>query len=324
VFRLRYLVRKLGTAFATLLAVAVFNFFLFRVVPGDPVTQLGRSGALTSQDVQRLREFYGLDQPLIGQFLVYLRDLATGQLGTSISYQRPVAEILSERIMNTVILLAAATVIVVVIGILLGVVAAARRGTGWDHGIVVAALVLWALPTFWTGLILIFILAVYFQAVPVAGMFTPGVSYGSWVAGIVDLGRHLVLPTLTLALVDIGRFVLITRSSLVDVLTEDYILTAKAKGIGRRRVLWRHAVPNALLPVITATSIYVALVIGGAIQVETVFSWPGMGRLMYDAVLRRDYPVLEAGFMVFATVMVLANLLSDLLYQVVDPRVREV
>jgi peptide/nickel transport system permease protein len=324
VFRLRYLARKVAIAFATLFAVATFNFFLFRVVPGDPIRLLSRSGELTPQTVDRLRTLYGLDQPLLGQYVTYLKDLASGQLGVSVSYQRPVAEILSERILNTVILLTAATVVVVVLGIALGVFAAARRGSRFDHATVIGSLALWALPTFWTGLILIFIFSVYLGALPVAGVSTPGATYDSWIASALDLARHLVLPTLTLALVDIGRFVLITRSSLVDVLTEDYVLTAKAKGLSRSAVLWKHAFPNALLPVLTATAIYSALVIGGAIQVETVFSWPGMGRLMYDAVLRRDYPILEAGFLVFATVMIFANLLSDLAYQVLDPRVREI
>jgi peptide/nickel transport system permease protein len=183
--------------------------------------------------------------------------------------------------------------------------------------------VFWSLPTFWTGLLLIFVFAVFLHVLPVSGTSTPGASAGSPLASLGDLARHLVLPTITLALVDIGQFVLITRSALVDVLTEDYILTAKAKGLSRRQVVWRHGVRNALLPIVTTTALYVGLVIGGAIQVETVFSWPGMGRLMYDAVLRRDYPILEASFFIFALVVVSANVLSDLLYQVLDPRVRE-
>jgi len=157
---------------------------------------------------------------------------------------------------------------------------------------------------------------------PASGTSAAGATFTSPLEGLADLVRHLILPTITLALVDIGQFVLITRSSLVDVLTEDYILTAKAKGLSRRQVIWRHGLRNALLPVVTTTALYVGLIIGGAIQVETVFSWPGMGRLMYDAVLRRDYPILEASFFLFALVVVGANFVSDLLYQVLDPRVR--
>jgi peptide/nickel transport system permease protein len=152
---------------------------------------------------------------------------------------------------------------------------------------------------------------------------TPGANFASFFENAVDVGKHLVLPTLTLAIVDMGQFMLVTRSTLVDVLTEDFILTARAKGLPFRRVLWRHGVPNSLLPIITTITLYVSLVIGGAIQVETIFSWPGMGRLMYDAVLRRDYPLLEASFMLFATAMILSNFLADILYMVLDPRVRE-
>jgi peptide/nickel transport system permease protein len=323
VFRLGYLARKLAVLVATLFAVAVFNFALFRILPGDPIRLLARAGNLNQEAIQRLHELYGLDQPLPVQFLIYLRNIVTAQFGTSITYQRPVADILAERITNTVVLLFAATILVVVLGVLLGVVAAARRGSRLDNGTVVSSLVFWSLPTFWTGLLLIFVFGVYLHVLPVSGTSVPGATYDSLLAQLVDLGRHLVLPTITLALVDIGQFVLITRSSLVDVLTEDYILTAKAKGLSRRAVVWRHGVRNALLPVVTTAALYVSLVIGGAIQVETVFSWPGMGRLMYDAVLRRDYPILEASFLLFAVTVVVANLLSDLLYQVLDPRVRE-
>ncbi len=322
-FRLGYLARKLAILALTLLAVATFNFILFRVLPGNPIQLQARAGNLSPEAIQRLREIYGLDQPLISQYFIYLRDVFTGQFGMSITYQRPVVDIIAERMLNTLILLSAATVLVIVLGIGLGIVAAARRGSRIDSSVVVGALVFWSLPTFWTGLILIFIFGAFLNVLPVSGTSTPGVDFTSPIASLADLARHLVLPTITLALVDIGQFVVITRSSLVDVLTEDYILTAKAKGLSRRQVVWRHGVRNALLPVVTTTALYVGLTIGGAIQVETVFSWPGMGALMYDAVLRRDYPILEATFFIFALVVIAANFVSDLLYQVLDPRVRE-
>ena len=321
-FRLGYLGRKLAILALTLLAVATFNFILFRVLPGNPIQLQARAGNLSPDAIARLREIYGLDQPLVSQFFIYLRDVFTGQFGMSITYQRPVIDVLAERMFNTLILLAAATVLVVVLGIGLGIVAAARHGSRVDSSTVVGALILWSLPTFWTGLILIFVFGVFLHVLPVAGTSTPGLSSTSPLGSVADLVRHLILPTITLALVDIGQFVLITRSSLVDVLTEDYILTAKAKGLSRRLVVWRHGVRNALLPVVTTTALYVGLTIGGAIQVETVFSWPGMGQLMYDAVLRRDYPILEASFFMFAVVVIAANLVSDLLYQILDPRVR--
>jgi len=320
--RLRYLLTKLGQVLVTLLAVVTFNFYLFHVLPGDPIRLLARAGNLQPEDIARLRQLFGLDQSLPVQYLVYLRDLATGNLGMSLTYRQPVSDILAQRIVNTVELLTVATVLVVVIGIVAGVVAAARRGTRADAGTVIVSLFFWSLPTFWTGLMLIFILGVYFHAFPISGSGTPGVFYTSPIAQLEDFLPHLVLPSLTLVLVDIGQFVLITRSSLIDVLTEDFILTAKAKGLSARQVLWRHGVPNAMLPVVTTSALYVSLVVGGAIQVETVFSWPGMGRLIYDAVLRRDYPLIEASFLIFAVTVILVNFVSDLLYLWIDPRVR--
>jgi peptide/nickel transport system permease protein len=322
-FRLEYLVKKIAQVIATLFAVATFNFLLFRVLPGDPIRLLARAGRLTPEAITRLKQLFGLDKPLPVQYLYYLRNLFKGELGISITYRRPVADILSERISNTLILLAAATVVVIIIGVGAGVISAVRRGSRLDRSLVITSLIFWSLPTFWTGLILVILLAVYLNAFPVSGVYTPGLSFSSTLDKLFDLGKHLVLPTITLAIVDMGQFMLITRSTLVDVLTEDYILTAKAKGIPSRKILWHHAIPNAMLPIITTMALYVSLVIGGAIQVETIFSWPGMGRLMYDAVLRRDYPILEASFLLFAITMILANFLSDIFYMIVDPRVRE-
>jgi peptide/nickel transport system permease protein len=322
-FRLEFWLKKCSHLAITLFAVATFNFVLFRILPGDPIRLLARAGNLSAETIARLRETFGLDKPLIEQYFIYLRNLATGQFGLSLTYRRPVADILSERIVNTLILLAAATVLVALIGIVSGVIAAARRGTRVDHTIVITSLVFWSLPTFWTGLILLILLSVYLGAFPVSGMATPGADYASQAAKIADLAKHLFLPTITLAIVDMGQFMLITRSSLVDVLTEDFITTAKAKGLAFRTVLWKHAFPNALLPIVTTLALYVSLVIGGAIQVETVFSWPGMGRLMYDAVIRRDYPILEASFFLLAATMILANFFSDIFYMLIDPRVRE-
>jgi len=321
--RIEIILKKLGQVLITLLSVATFNFILFRILPGDPIRLMARAGHLTPEAIERLRQVFGLDRPLHIQYLFYLRNVITGELGISVTYRRPVAEILQERITNTLILLGAATVIVVIIGIVAGVIAAARRGTKVDTAVVMSSLIAWSLPTFWTGLVLIIILGVYLDAFPVSGMISPGMgSTVSW-RNLADMGQHLILPTLTLAIVDMGQFALITRSSLIDVLTEDYILIAKAKGLSARKVLWGHGVPNALLPVITTTALYVSLVVGGAIQVETVFSWPGMGRLMYDAVLRRDYPLLEASFLLSAATVILANFLSDIAYLLIDPRVKE-
>jgi peptide/nickel transport system permease protein len=320
--RVRYLATKLAQVLLTLLAVATFNFLLFHVLPGDPIRLQARAGNLQPADIERLKELYGLDQPLFIQYLVYLRDLATGNLGMSFTYHQPVSDILATRIASTIQLLTLATVLVLIIGVAAGVLAAARRGSKTDASTVVTSLFFWSLPTFWTGLVLIFVFGVWLRWLPISGASTPGAHFKSPWDEFADAFRHLILPTITLILVDIGQFVLITRSSLIDVMTEDFILTARAKGLSPRRVLWGHAVRNAMLPVVTASALYVALVIGGAIQVETVFSWPGMGSLIYDAVLRRDYPLIEASFLIFAVTVIFVNFISDLLYMWIDPRVR--
>jgi peptide/nickel transport system permease protein len=321
--RLPYLGRKLLQLVLTLLAVTGFNFVLFRVLPGDPIQLYARSGHLTPEAAAQLRRVFGLDRPLLEQFWIYLRDLVRGDLGFSLTYRRPVADIVIQRMANTVLLVGAATVLVVGVGVALGALSASRRGSRFDSATVFGSLILWSMPTFWVGLLLVFAFGVWWKLLPITGIVTAGATYSSPIGPAFDVAGHIVLPTLTLALVDIGQFVLITRSSLIDVLTEDFITTAKAKGMPRRRVVWRHGMRNAVLPVVTASVLYIGLVVGGAIQVETVFSWPGMGELTYDAVLRRDYPVLEACFLLFAVTVIVANFLSDLLYLWLDPRVRE-
>ncbi len=321
--RLRYLGRKLLQLALTILAVVTFNFLLFRVLPGDPIQLYARSGHLTPEAAAQLRSLFGLDKPLWAQYGIYVKGLVHGDLGFSLTYRRPVAGIVAERMTNTILLVGVATVLVVIVGVLLGAISAARRGSRLDSATVFGSLVLWSMPTFWTGLLLVFAFGVWLKLLPISGISTAGAAYASPLGHPLDVAKHMILPTITLALVDIGQFVLITRSSLVDVLTEDFITTAKAKGMSRRRVVWHHGMRNALLPVVTASVLYIGLVVGGAIQVETVFSWPGMGELTYDAVLRRDYPVLEACFLVFAVTVIVANFLSDLLYLALDPRVRE-
>lgn len=171
---------------------------------------------------------------------------------------------------------------------------------------------------------MIVVFGVFLHVLPISGLLTPGMRYASYGALISDYLQHLVMPTIALIIVDMAEFFLITRSTLVDVLTEDYMLTAKGKGLSPKKALWRHALPNSMLPIITTLALYVSLVIGGAIQVETVFSFPGMGKLMYDAVLKRDYPILEASFFLMAAVTVTANFISDVFYRVIDPRVKDI
>jgi peptide/nickel transport system permease protein len=322
VARSSYLARKITWLVVTLYCVVTFNFLLFHLLPGNPVRLLARSGHLTQAAVAQITRVYGLNHSLPVQYVIYLRDLVHGQLGISYTYRVPVSQLLGQYLGNTILLLTAATVLTIVVGVLLGVVAASRRGSGYDSATVTASVIGWSLPTFWTGLILAFVLGVWLHAFPIFGMETPNAAYTSGFQHIEDIASHLFLPTLTLVVVNVAQFVLVARASVIEVLADDFMLTATAKGLAPGRVLWRHAVRNALLPVVTSSALLVGLVVSGAIEVETVFSWPGMGLLVYNAVLNRDYPVIEAAFLVFAVVVLLVNFASDLLYQSLDPRVR--
>ncbi len=330
-----YLLRKLGFAAATLAAVLVFNFVLFRILPGDPVKLIIHSPRMTREAQERIRSNFGLDKPLwldverlkegdvVGaldsQFTTYLGNLFRGELGISFASRQDVSQMLSERVWRTVVLVMAGDVIAIFLGMALGMVAAWRRGTRLDAGILLSALFSWALPTFFLGIILLILAR---GRLPVGGMVTPGLRPEDGLTYWLDVGRHLVLPTITMAIVYTGEYVLIMRSGVMEVLAEDYILTAKAKGLSTLRILRTHALKNAMLPMVTMIALTFGYTVGGAIQVETVFSWPGIGRLMYEAVQKRDYPVLQGTFLLLAVSVIVANLVADLLYSALDPRVK--
>jgi len=330
-----YLLRKLGFAAATLAAVLVFNFVLFRILPGDPVKLIIHSPRMTREAQERIRSSFGLDKPLwldverlkegdvVGaldsQFTTYLGNLFRGELGISFASRQDVSQMLSERVWRTVVLVLAGDVIAIFLGMALGMVAAWRRGTRLDAGILLSALFSWALPTFFLGIILLILAR---GRLPVGGMVTPGLRPEDGLTYWLDVGRHLVLPTITMAIVYTGEYVLIMRSGVMEVLAEDYILTAKAKGLSTLRILRTHALKNAMLPMVTMIALTFGYTVGGAIQVETVFSWPGIGRLMYEAVQKRDYPVLQGTFLLLAVSVIIANLVADLLYSALDPRVK--
>ncbi len=330
-----YLIRRIFFALATLVVVIVFNFFLFRILPGDPIKSIARSPRLTREARERLRVDFGLDKPVffdgerlregdvVGafdtQFTSYVRALLHGNLGISYRSRRDVAEVLAERVWRTVVLVAGAETLALLFGVGLGLASAWRRGTRLEMTILVWALISWGLPNFFLGIILLLLARGH---LPVGGMVVPGLKPEAGLVYWADVGRHLILPTLTMAIVYTSSYILIMRSSVVEVLSEDYILTAKAKGLNTFQILRDHALKNAMLPMVTMVALNLAYTVGGAIQVETVFSWPGIGRLMYDAVQLRDYPVLQGTFLLLAVSVVVANLVADLLYSVLDPRVK--
>lgn len=318
------LLKKLLYAAITIFFVLVFNFFLFRVLPGDVLSMLARSGKTTPEMLQSIRELYGLDLPWYQQFFVYLQNLFSGDLGMSFVYKRPVMEVMGSRILPTVILLGVAEVIAVAVGIVFGIVSAWKRGKAIDTGLLSTSLLLYSMPTFWLGMILILVFCVNFRLLPVSGMVTPGKVFLDTWSYIHDVSRHMVLPMACMALGMIGEYAITMRSTMIDVLSEDYITTAKAKGFSNGYVLRRHAMPNAMLPMITLIAINMGLIVGGAIQIETVFSWPGLGSLMYSALTSRDYPLLQGVFLLTTISVILANFLADILYEVVDPRVKSI
>lgn len=327
--------RKVLYSFATLIVVIAFNFFLFRILPGDPVRVIVRSPRLTREMREKLMVEFGLDKPvlfdmeslkegdLLGafdtQFTAYVRELLRGNLGVSFRSRRDVAEVLAERVWRTVVLVAAAEALALLLGLAFGLMSAWRRGTRLDTAILLSALFSWAMPNFFLGIILLILAR---GLLPVGGMVVPGLRPEAGLVYWLDVGKHLILPTLTMTIVYTSSYVMIMRSSVVEVLSEDYILTAKAKGMTTVQILRDHALKNAMLPMVTMVALNLGYIVGGAIQVETVFSWPGIGRLMYEAVMLRDYPILQGTFLLLAVSVILANLLADICYSVLDPRVR--
>ena len=326
-----YILRRLGWALLTIVFVVTLNFFLFRVLPGDPAKAGIRDPRLTRAAQEAITQRFGLDKPLLinfqsgnpfdSQFFRYFGNLLSGDLGTSYNFNRPVADLLRERLSNTFLLLMLGELLAIVIGLALGALAAWRRGTALDTGTLIFGLFTWALPTFWLGIMLLVIGSSYL-GLPVGGIRTSGKQFATFWEQARDLGRHLLMPTITIAVVLLGEFMLIMRSSLLEVLGEDYILTARAKGLTDGEVLRKHALKNAMLPVITIIALTLGFTVGGFVQVETVFSWPGLGSAIFEAVSRRDYPMLQGTFLLIAVSVVLANLAADLLYAYLDPRVK--
>ncbi len=311
--------KRIAQSILTLWLILTVNFFLFRMLPGDPLRLLFSDPRIPIETLERLRAEFGLEGSLLQQYGLYLMNTLKGELGTSFVYNTPVSELLAERLINTVILLLPATLLSILLGCLLGIVAAVYQGRTADFVSLTLSQLLWATPAFWLGLLFMMFAGGLF---PLAGMSTSGVSFVSIWDRIADLGRHLFMPLVTLSLVMLGQYAIVMRNSLIDVLTEDFMLTAKAKGLSGMRCLFSHALPNAILPVMTLAALNLGLLIGGAIQTETVFTWPGVGRLVFEALLRRDYPVLQGAFLIISACALFANLLADLLYHKVDPRVR--
>ena len=317
----RWLAGRVGAALLTLAFVIIFNFFLFRLV-GDPTTQLARLPQSTPEEIEKLRADYGLDKPLSGQFVDYVGDTVTFDLGVSQRSREPVWDEILDALPWTLLLVGVGTLIATLAGSWLGVVAATRRGKKTDDGLLGFSLFTYAAPEYWIGIILILVFAVAIPIFPAGLQVSPGVEFNNWFSEATDVLDHLVLPATAMTLMLLGQYFLIMRSSMVDVLTEDFVTVKRATGLPWQRVVRSHAVPNALLPLVTLAAIQFGAVAGGAITIETIFSWPGLGELSYNAINDKDFPVLQGTFLVFSAGVIFANLLADCLYFYLDPRVQ--
>jgi peptide/nickel transport system permease protein len=317
----RFIGGKVLGSLATLLFVVCFNFFLFRVVETDPVASLYRGHNLTQTQRDKLTEEFGLDKSTGAQFVSYLKQTATLNLGRSYTTNQPVWQEIKDTAGPTIALVGVSAVLSGVFGIMLGVAAAWRRRTKADYTITSFTMATYSMPEFWLGMILLTVFAVALGWFPVGGIEDPS-STATGLAKLPDQAQHMFLPALTLTLAYLGEYAIVMRSSLLETMREDYLVLARAKGLRDVLVRNRHAVPNALLPVVALLAINFGFVLSGAIAVEAIFSWPGLGLATYDALKGPDLPMLQGMFLVFSASVIFFNLVADLLYGYLDPRVR--
>jgi len=315
-----YIAKRAALSTVVVLTVALLAVVLVRLAPGDPAELLAGEGA-SVEYVKMIRAEYGLDRPLTEQLAIYFRNLLMGNLGFSISFSRPVIDVIMERVPQTLLLAGTAIFFAVVIGIVLGISAAKKPYSLRDGLINGISLTLFSIPVFWLGMVLIFGLSLRVRLFPTGGLFDVGVE-GNLPNLVVNVGWHLVLPALTLCSYFLATYARLTRAGLLEALGMNYIVAARAKGVSEHDVLYRHALRNALLPVITIAGIQIGLMVGGVVLTEGVFSWPGVGSLLIMAVSYRDYPLVTGIFFITAISVAVSNLVADMVYAMVDPRIR--
>ena len=324
----KYLVRRLLGAIPLVVGIATIVFFAVNLAPGDPALRFLAPG-MSQEVIDQMRANFGLDQPLGVRYLKWLGAMITGDFGFSFSHSRPVLDVIRDFLPNTLILSAAALLVSFALGVLLGTVQAVRQYSRLDSGLSVVLLFFYSMPSFWLALMLILTLSLFARNVwelpiwfPASGMTSTDYDFLPWGEQLRDRLMHLVLPTLSLALVLTAGIARYMRASMLEVIRQDYVRTARAKGLSERVVVFKHALRNALIPIITLVGLYIPVLFSGTVFIEYVFAWPGMGRTIYEAILTRDYPLVMAGSFFFAAMVVVANLVADVLYAVVDPRIR--
>ena len=306
---------------AVVLIIATFNFILVHAAPGDPAQVIaGQSGGSDEKLLSQIRAEYGLDKPYAVQLATYLGRILSFDLGYSYRQQRSVASLIGERVPATLLLTATSFILALLTGIILGTLAGVRAGKWSDTLLTVVSLLLYATPVFWLGLMLVLLFSVQLDWLPAFGYVTIGVPMTAF-ERMRDILWHLILPASSLAAVYLAIYARLMRSSVVEVTHQDFIKTARAKGLKQGRIIIRHILRNAMLPIVTVAGMQAGALVGGAVVIETVFAWPGLGRLIYDALLQRDYPVLLGVFLVMSVLVIVLNLLTDAIYRVIDPRV---
>jgi peptide/nickel transport system permease protein len=317
-----FVLRRLAASLLLLLLVLTFLFFFVHLLPGDPI-HLFEGQQLTPAQEQRLQRIYGLDHTLPEQYLAWISSVARGDWGTSISQQRAVTTALGEALPATAILGLAALGVEYALALLLGIASALRRGSALDQIVRIVTLLLYSQPVFWLGLMAVLLFSYVWPVLPASHMHSVDADLMSPAGRLLDLARHLVLPALVIGLGTTGGTARYLRSNLIEVMSQDYIRTARAKGLSERRVVWVHGLRNAIVPLIQVFALSLPLLLSGALIVEVVFSWPGLGQLTFQAISARDYPLILGATALSATLVILGNLLADVLHALVDPRVRD-
>jgi peptide/nickel transport system permease protein len=318
---IRFIAGRLVKGVVVLIAIATLNFFLIRAAPGDPATVMaGEAGAADAEFLRQLREQFGLDRPLYEQLWIYLTDILTLDLGFSYRQGRPVIDLIAERLPATLLLTGAAFVFSLALGIVLGILAARRAGKWSDSAITTGALFFYAMPLFWIALMSQIIFSLWLGWLPNVGFETIGAGF-TGLRRALDIGTHLILPATTLGLFFTALYARMMRAAMLEISGADFVKTARAKGVHEGRIVRRHIARNAILPVVTLAGLQAGQIVGGAVLTETVFGWPGIGRLMFEALAQRDYQVLLGVFFVSSAMVVLFNLITDVVYRVADPRI---
>jgi peptide/nickel transport system permease protein len=318
----RLIATRLGERLLVLLVIATILFFMFRLMPGNPLAAY-INPTFTQEQQDALMASFGLDKPLIVQYFIYIGNLLQGKMGESFFYHKSVGALVWEMLPNTLMLTLLSLILAYGFGVVAGILLAWRRGTALETGGIIYTLITRSAPEFWVGMIFLTVFSFKLKWFPASGATSPGVIYDTYWQQLtsLDFWRHLVLPTLTMAFYLQGLPLLLMRNNMLDTMQEDFVTMARMKGLSEWKVMIRHAARNALLPVVTALALGIGYTIGGDVVVETIFSWPGLGRLLVRAVSSRDYPVAQGAFLVIAALMVFMNLVADILYYLIDPRV---